>query len=131
MLAAHFPQVLQAVCELMGMGVVWQEAVRMGIVEIMRVKLDAKYRNWKKASTEVDKFVHIRVRVDAHTAVQLNQRQLWFLGEVQHGHNMHARDLMGIWHVHAKTAGRDVKGLVEAELIRPVKRHRPHYYEIL
>jgi len=129
MLSAHFPQMLQAVCELMVMSAVWQEAVRMGVVEMMRGRLDEKYKNWKKPSSEVDNFVHIRVRVDARKAGQLNQRQLWFLGEVQHGRKMYARDLVRTWHVHAKTAGRDVKGLLKAELIRPVNRCRACWYE--
>jgi Fic family protein len=130
-LAAHYPEVLQAVCELMGMGSVWRQAVRMGVVESMRAQLNERWEKWNKLSMKRDKFVLIRVQVDAHTAVQLNQRQLWFLGQMQQGYIMRAENLVDTWRIHAKTARRDLKGLLEAELIQPMKNCQPRCYELL
>ncbi|MFN9114969.1 MAG: hypothetical protein ACK5XN_33325 [Bacteroidota bacterium] len=80
---------------------------------------------------EKDKFVLIRVRLDAHKAVQLNQRQLWFLGQLQQGYKMRAEDLVDTWHVHSKTAGRDVKTLQEANLISSSKHGGYRWYELV
>ncbi|MDE3015748.1 MAG: hypothetical protein KGI29_02360 [Pseudomonadota bacterium] len=130
-IASLYPQVLQMLLEHMGFGSLWQEAMRMGIVETMRTRLDEKCKNRNKLSMERDKFVHIYVRVDAHTAVQLNQRQLWFLGQLQQGYIMHAGNLVDTWQIHAKTARRDLKGLLKAGLIQPMKNCQPRYYELL
>lgn len=130
-LAAHYPEVLQAVCELMGMDAVWRHAVSARLVETMRSQLNARWEKWNKSSMEMDKFVLIRVRLDAHKAIQLNQRQLWFLGQLQQGYTMRAEDLVDTWHVHAKTARRDVKGLEEAHLISSTKRGGQRWYQLL
>jgi hypothetical protein len=78
----------------------------------------------------MDKFVLIRVRVDAHIAMQLNQRQLWFLGQLQQGYRMHIYELMVMWRVHMKTAKRDAAGLLQTGLIRAVKQGRQCHYEL-
>ncbi len=78
----------------------------------------------------VDKSVLIYVRVDAHIAVQLNQRQLWFLGQLQQGYKISSEELVNMWRVHSKTAGRDVKGLQEAGLIHCVKHAKQRRYEL-
>lgn len=130
-LAAHYPEVLQAVCELMGMGDLWRQAVRLGAVEAMRARLNERWEKWNKSSMERDKFVHIRVRVAAHTAVQLNQRQLWFLGQLQQGYKVHTGDLVDSWQVHIKTARRDVAGLLEVKLICAIKDGRQQWYDLV
>ncbi len=130
-LALYYPQVLQAICELMGIGALWQEMARSGIIDKMQTHLDEKWGKWKKQALEVDRFVHIHVRLNAHVAVQMNQRQLWFLGQLQQGYKMQAGDLVDIWHVHTKTAKRDVLGLLEAELIVPMKTGRNCRYKLL
>ncbi|MFN9114968.1 MAG: hypothetical protein ACK5XN_33320, partial [Bacteroidota bacterium] len=53
-LASHYPEVLQAVCELMGMGAVWRQAVSMRIIETMRARLQGGKSGincrWKRTS---------------------------------------------------------------------------------
>jgi hypothetical protein len=126
--ASLYPQVLQMLLEHMGFGSLWQEAKHMGTAEIMRTRLHEK---WNKLPMKRDKFVHIYVQVDAHTAVQLNQRQLWFLGQMQQGYIMHSGNLVDTWRIHAKTARRDLMGLVKAGLIQPMKNCQPRCYELL
>jgi hypothetical protein len=128
MLAAHYPEVLKVLCKLIGMELLWQQAISLGLVKNMHTKLNKK---WNRSSAIGDKFVPIHVRVDACIAVQLNQRQLWFLGHLQQGAKMIAADIVKTWHVHAKTARRDVKGLLEAKLIVAIKTGRIKRYELL
>jgi hypothetical protein len=96
--------------------------------ETMHSKLNEK-RN--QHSVIGDKFVPYHVRVDAHIAVQLNQRQLWFLGRLQQGEKMVASNIVETWRVHSKTARRDVKGLLEAKLITSIKTGRINRCELL
>lgn len=63
--------------------------------------------------------------------MQLNQRQLWYLGQLQQGEQMIASNIVETWRVHSKTARRDVKGLLEAKLIVAIKIGRINRYELL
>jgi hypothetical protein len=112
----------------MDMELLWQQAINLGLIENMRAKLNKK---WNRHSAIRDKFVPIHVRVNAHIAVQLNQRQLWFLGHLQQGDKMVATDIVDTWRVHAKTARRDVKGLLEAKLINAERIGRIFQYGLL
>ena len=82
MLAAHYPEILHVLCTLVGMEALWQQALSLGLVDTMHARLNKK---WKRTVVIGDKFVPIHVRVDARIAIQLNQRQLWFLGHLQQG----------------------------------------------
>ena len=130
-LAACYPEVLRIICETMGMESIWQHALQAGIVDAMRAQLDARWNRWQNRSSIGDKFVLIRVRVDARFATQLNQRQLWFLGELQQGNQMQIADIVRTWHVHAKTAQRDIKGLSVAKIIVITKTGRAYKCAIL
>jgi len=129
-IASLYPQVLQLIFELTSFGSLWQEALRMGIVETMHARLNETRINRKKSSTTGDKFVTIRVRLNAQMAGQLNHRQLCFLGEMQQGYRTCGGDLMETWGVHLRTAKRDIAGLKKAGLIRSVKQGRESQYEL-
>jgi hypothetical protein len=130
-IAALYPQVLQLLFELTSFGSLWEEAVRIGIVETMHARLNETRENRKKSSMTGDKSVTIRVRLDAHSAVQLNQRQLWFLGQLQQGYRISGIiALMETWHTHSRTAKRDIAGLIRAGLICSVKQGRKSCYEL-
>ena len=126
-----YPEVLRAICDIAGMESLWQHAVQMGLVNAMRTQLDTRLKRWQQSPAIEDKFVPIHVRVDARIAVQLNQRQLWYLGQLQQGEQMIASNIVETWRVHSKTARRDVKGLLEAKLIVAIKSGRSHRYELL
>ena len=130
-MAAHYPQVLQAVCELIGISSIWQQAVHTGLVKEMRADLDNQWGKWKKSSSIGDRFVTIQVKVDLQNATLLNQRQLWFIGQLQQGYKMHADDLINTWNVHSRTAKRDLAGLLEAKLIVAIKMGRSCKYELM
>lgn len=117
-LAAHYPEVLRLVLEFMGVEALWQEAIHLHVVERMRAQLDSRLHGWHSASRYRERFVLIRAHIDACLALQLNQRQLWFLGQLQQGYDLPTDALAQTWQVHTRTARRDIRGLLQAELIR-------------
>jgi hypothetical protein len=127
-LAQHYPEVLRTLFMLLGIEPLWQYAVSLGLPETMHSKLNEKRNQY---SVIGDKFVPYHVRVDARIAVQLNQRQLWFLGQLQQDNKMVAADIVQTWHVHAKTSRRDIKGLLEAELVVAIRAGRINNYQLL
>lgn len=129
-LLAHYPEVLRAVCEMTGMESVWHHAVQVGVVDSMRVQLDARWKRWKKPPSIGDKLVTIHVCVDRHLTGQMNHRQLWFLGQLQQGHEMHIQNLMDVWGIHQRTAKRDLSGMMEAKVIVPVRSGRTCRYTL-
>lgn len=65
-----------------------------------------------------DRFVTINVVVSAKAAPNLNQRQLWFLGQLQDNKVVRVEDLAEIWGKSLRTAKRDIQGLKVAGLVR-------------
>jgi hypothetical protein len=130
MLASYYPQILYAVCEMMSTTPVWQNGIDTQMVEAMQKNLEHQWQGWKKSPAIGDRSVTIRVRVDRHYAGQMNQRQLWFLGQLQQGHAIHINDLMTVWQIHQRTAKRDVSGLLTAGLIVPVRSGRTCRYQL-
>jgi hypothetical protein len=130
MLASYYPQILYAVCEMMSTAPVWQNGMETQMVEAMQKHLEHRWHGSKKSPPIGDRSVTIRVRVDRHYAGQLNQRQLWFLGQLQQGHAMHINDLMTVWQIHQRTAKRDLSGLLTAGLIVAARSGRTCRYQL-
>lgn len=128
MLMAYYPEVLHTICELMGMDQIWQCAVQVGIIDTMRKRLDRQWTRWKKSTSIGDKSVTIQVRVDRHLTGQMNQRQLWFLGQLQQGYKMHIHNLMEVWGIHERTGKRDLSGMIKAGLVTPIRSGRKCQY---
>jgi transcriptional regulator with XRE-family HTH domain len=61
--------------------------------------------------------VGINVQVPLRLEGILNHRQLWFLGQLQNAAIMKAADLRKIWGITARTAERDLAGLLAAGAI--------------
>ncbi len=130
MLAVYYPQVLYAVCEMMSTDSVIQTGIDPHAAKAMQSHLEEQWNSWRKPTPTGDRSVTIRVRVDRHHAGQMNQRQLWFLGELQQGHEMHISDLMSVWRVHERTAKRDIAGLLQSNLIMAVRAGRKCSYQL-
>ncbi|MDX2094443.1 MAG: hypothetical protein SFW64_00645 [Alphaproteobacteria bacterium] len=130
MLASYYPQVLYAVCEMMAAAPVWQDEIDAQVVKAMQQHLEQRWHGWKKSPPIGDRSVTIRVHVDRHYAGQMNQRQLWFLGQLQQGHAIHIEDLMAVWGIHERTAKRDVSGLLTAGLIIAARSGRTCRYQL-
>ncbi|HEU5047350.1 MAG TPA: hypothetical protein VFT64_05835 [Rickettsiales bacterium] len=114
-LAAHYPQILRVILELIGRSDVWNLCLQHAIPQKMLTELP---RKTSLSSAYDDTFVVLNVLVDLQTGCQLNQRQLWFLGKLQQGGRAWAQDLCSVWQVNHRTAQRDIAGLVQANLIR-------------
>lgn len=130
MLAVYYPQVLYAVCEMMSTDPMLQHGVDPHAAKAMQSHLEKQWDGWKKPESIGDKSVTIRVRVDRHYAGQMNQLQLWFLGQLQQGHEIHANDLVTMWGVHIRTAKRDISGLLESKLVMPERLGRKCSYRV-
>lgn len=65
-----------------------------------------------------DRFVTINVVVSAKAASHLNQRQLWFVGQLQQDVVARAEDISLVWEISLRTAKRDIAGLVRAKVIQ-------------
>lgn len=75
------------------------------------------------------RIVTINVSVNLGLAGKLNQRQLWFLGELQNHKEVRAEDIATAWEVALRTAKRDVAGLSAAGMIRFVGARKTGWYE--
>ena len=126
-LARHYPEVLRTLVMLLGMEPLWQYAVSLGLPETMHSKLNEK-RNQRSAIG--DKPVTIHVRVDRHLTGQMNHRQLWFLGQLQLGNEMHIQNLMDVWDIHQRTAKRDLSGMMGAKVIVAIRLGRTCRYKL-
>lgn len=127
MLAASYPQVLKNVLEMIGRGDVWELCLAENIPDRMR-PVPGRQLNGKQFYR--DKFVPINVIVDLEIAIKLNQRQLWFVGQLQHGKRLKADDIVSQWWVNRKTAKRDISSLVEYGVIRYNGARKNGFYTI-
>jgi hypothetical protein len=64
-----------------------------------------------------DNFVTISVSMDRNKVNEFNLRQLWFLGQVQHGKTLRLNDFCKVWDVTLRTAKRDAALLIEKRAI--------------
>lgn len=110
-----YPELLKSLLEVIGRSDVWALCLAENIPDKMSAEL-AKRRS-KQALFE-DKYVLINVSVRFDLAKKFNQRQLWFVGELQRGKKLKASNIAAQWRVSHKTAQRDIAGIVKQKLIR-------------
>lgn len=70
-----------------------------------------------KSEVYTDNFVGINVLVPLAVKGKLNERQLWFLGQLQKKAPVRGGDIVRVWSVTGRTAERDVATLVAAGLV--------------
>lgn len=70
-----------------------------------------------KSEIYTDNFVGINVLVPLALNAKLNERQLWFLGQLQQKGAVRGSDIARVWDVTERTAERDVAALVAAGLV--------------
>ncbi len=115
LLAHHIPAIAEVLLTLAGRKNIWI-AYQM-VVEHSSV-LGALPPDEALKSFLSDTFVSINVNVSPPTiAERLNQRQLWFLGNLQHGVTVKANDITNLWNVDIRTSLRDIAGLTKMGLI--------------
>lgn len=69
-------------------------------------------QNGIKSEIYTDKNVGINVGVPLALKGKLNERQIWFYGQLQQKTRVRARDIVQVWSVTSRTAERDVARLV-------------------
>lgn len=114
MLAGLYPQVLKGLLEMIGKTDIWE----VYLAENIDSKMHPKACVTRSENTIYrDKFVPINVIVNLDTAIKLNHRQLWFIGELQRGKKLKADDIATQWWVSHKTAKRDIASMLEHNAI--------------
>lgn len=73
----------------------------------------------------------IKMKNSLEAIQNLNQRQVWFYGQIQQGKLITVRDLVEIWQIGSATAKRDIAGLVDLELITYVGSKRTGFYMVI
>lgn len=126
MLAKIYPNVLRRMLEIIGRYDAWELCTENDIPE----KMESTFYKASNEDIYSIKFVTINVVVDARIASQFNQRQLWFLGQLQRGNKVRAEDIVGTWQVSAITAKRDIAGIVDAGMIKFVGARKNGWYMV-
>jgi len=113
-LAAIYPEVLKAVLEIIDRTDVWRYCLVKGLPEKMNHRIDTQ-----RSSSAVysDKFVHLDVVIDLEIATLMNERQLWFLGELQNKVDIRADAIVSVWGKSLRTARRDIQGMLDFDMI--------------
>ncbi len=124
MLAKIYPNVLRRMLEIIGRYDAWELCTENDIPE----KMESTFYKASNEDIYSIKFVTINVVVDARIAGQFNQRQLWFLGQLQRGSKVRAEDIVMTWQISVITAKRDIAGLVDAGMIEFVGARKNGYY---
>jgi hypothetical protein len=83
-----------------------------------------------KSEIYTDNFVGINVLVPLAMTGKLNERQFWFLGQLQKKATVRSGDIVRVWRVTARTAERDVATLVAGGLVFYAGPHKVGKYQL-
>lgn len=126
-LAGYYPEVLQALCKLIGREDLWHAAMQNNIPHAMRSQILEKHPNHRFRG---DKIVTPKGRPDSKIHDRFNQRQRWFLEQLQQGYRLQTKDIMIVWDVHARTAKRDIAGLSATGWVKFVIQGNSGWYSL-
>ena len=127
MLMAHYPAILRKILEIIERTDLWELAVKNKIPQRMKMELtelNEYYKIWG------DKNVTAPANKIAQNSIRLNDRQLWFVDELQWRRRMQNKDIAAFWDVAERTAKRDTKALIGARLIHTVRKGSKSWYEL-
>ena len=77
------------------------------------------------------KYCTISLSLPIRIAIELNQRQLWFLGLLQQGEHRKADYISATWQVSLRMAKYDVEDLIKQSLIRFKGAKKNGWYEVV
>ncbi|GJL85310.1 MAG: hypothetical protein DHS20C02_10850 [Micavibrio sp.] len=127
-LARRYPAVLQMILGLVGrpdlaaICMPKKSEQRFGALNVEMVSA---------AALEGANFCTINVTISLNMANKLNQRQLWFIGMLQQGYIVKAKNITNTWAVSLRTAKYDISSLTKMELIRFVGTKKTGRYEVI
>lgn len=113
-LAAIYPEVLKGLLKMIGRIDVWRYSL---LKDVPRKMADQIGERQGPRDVYSDKFVHLDVVIDLRIATLLNQRQLWFLGELQNNFDAKADAIVTVWRKTLRTARRDIQGMLDMDMI--------------
>lgn len=113
-LATNYPEVLKGLLFMIGREDVWRYCL---LKNVPRKMTAGKGENIEEKALYGDKFVHIDVVLKREVVAKVNQRQLWFLGELQSGRSIPSRQIAKIWQKSQRTARRDIQAMLNLGLI--------------
>lgn len=93
-------------------------------LELGQAKFDTKNTIYRV------KYAPINVVLPIDIASKLNVRQLWFLSELQNGSRIKASAIEVQWSVNLSTAKRDIKPLMELQLVKYAGSRKTGHYAI-
>lgn len=125
MLAQHSPNVLRVLLQLIGHGYM-AEFISWEFSPVNRPSKAILISNG--ANIYGERLFTINVTLAPQTAAKLNQRQLWFLGLIQRGHEVRPADVSEVWKVTLRTAKSDLAGLKRLGLVRFVGARKNGLY---
>lgn len=126
-LASIYPEVLKGVLFMIGRQDLWRYSVLKGIPRKMGKKGDMKM---DQSSLYSDSFVHMDVIVNRELAIQMNERQLWFVSELQNGRRIRANDITKVWDKTLRTARRDILEIIERGIIEYCGANKNGHYRL-
>jgi len=127
-LAAIYPEVLKGLLFIIGREDIWRFCLLNNIPAKMERVHD---KNGGASALYSDKYVHIDVVLNREFMVQLNQRQLWFLGELQQERSVRANEIAEIWKKTLRTTRRDIQEIMNLGLIEHCGAQRNGHYRLL
>lgn len=113
-LAAIYPEILKGLLQMIGRVDVWRYCL---LKDVPGKMVDQISRQQDPHAVYSDKFVHLDVIIDLEIATLLNQRQLWFLGELQNSPAVRADAIVSVWGKTLRTARRDIQGMLDIDMI--------------
>ncbi len=126
-LASIYPEVLKGVLYLIGRKDLWRYCL---LKEIPTKMGRAQGSHIVQNDGYSDKFVHLDVILNRELAVQMNERQIWFVGELQKGRHIRATDIVKVWNKNLRTARRDIQEILELGIIEYRGARKTGHYRI-
>lgn len=124
-LAAVYPSVLKVFLVLSGYSDVWDLYCNLNSDKTL-IKEKPFTRSINDSSK--DKFVTINITIAKEHVIKLNNRQIWFYGELQQNKKLSLTDLALFWGISKRTARRDISTLIDLELLYHYKYNNHNYY---
>ena len=126
-LASVYPEVLRTILEVIGRSDVWELCLAENIPQKMYARTEF---NHAERPIYTIKYDTINTTINSEISVKLNQRQLWFVSELQKGKKLKAEDIIKKWDVSIATSRRDISELLKHEVIIFIGANKNGFYKI-
>lgn len=126
-LAQNYPPILQVLLEAIGGPDLWDAFTLLGS-KLKTVSEDSTKQSRQVYSAEK---LHYKYRDATANHRQAEQRQVWFLEQLQRGQQLRADDIRVRWNVSARTAKTDIATMIELKLIKFIGARKKGIYVLV